>query len=694
MNIPKLRQQKTVKKYHGVSWEDNYAWVHQKNILDVLKDSSVLNPEVKKYLEENNNYTEDQLEDTKKIQKKLFNEIKGRIKLDDESLPFTDKKYIYWTKTTKETNYAIKLRKKIGTNKIEEYWSGEKEKKKLNTEYFGIGDLEVSNNEEMLAYSLDLKGSEYFTIYVRRISDNKIISEEIKETSGSITWSLDDKYIFYSKLDKYHRPKKIYRHKIGSSPKDDQLIFEEKDEGFTCSIDISSDEKYYIVSTSDHTSSEVHFFNVKEINIKPKLFKKRQKEIRYSIDSWNGNFFIHTNLDAEDFKICMCKHDSIQNWKDYIPATKGVLIGGFNLLNEWMIRSEVRDALSKLYVRNLNIDSEEELIITEEKVISSGASLMQKDRNTNKIYVAYHSPRTPGYTYIYDISTKEKKLVKEEIVPSGHNPEDYIVERLNCDSHDGKKIPLTITRHKKTKLDGNANLLLYGYGSYGSSMGPGFSSTRLSLINRDIIWVTAHIRGGMERGMSWWKEGKMLNKKNTFKDYISSANFLIEKKYTSKGKIIGMGGSAGGLLLGAVINESPELFLGAIMVVPFVDTLTTNLDHSLPLTTGEFNEFGNAKENKEHFDYIRSYSPYDNIKKMKYPHILITTSLSDNRVLFDEPTKFVAKLRDNKTDNNLLLLKTEMKAGHGGKTGRDSAIEEIAFDYAFALKISKNTPCL
>ena len=694
MNIPKLRQQKTVKKCHGVSWEDNYAWVHQKNILDVLKDSSVLNPEVKKYLEENNNYTEDQLEDTKKIQKKLFNEIKGRIKLDDESPPFTDKKYIYWTKTTKETNYAIKLRKKIGTNKIEEYWSGEKEKKKLNTEYFGIGDLEVSDNEEMLAYSLDLKGSEYFTIYVRRISDNKIISEEIKETSGSITWSLDNKYIFYSKLDKYHRPKKIYRHKIGSSPKDDQLIFEEKDEGFTCSIDISSDEKYYIVSTSDHTSSEVHFFNVKEINIKPKLFKKRQKEIRYSIDSWNGNFFIHTNLDAEDFKICMCKHDSIQNWKDYIPATKGVLIGGFNLLNEWMIRSEVRDALSKLYVRNLNIDSEEELIITEEKVISSGASLMQKDRNTNKIYVAYHSPRTPGYTYIYDISTKEKKLVKEEIVPSGHNPEDYIVERLNCDSHDGKKIPLTITRHKKTKLDGNANLLLYGYGSYGYSIGPGFSSTRLSLINRDIIWVTAHIRGGMERGMNWWKEGKMLNKKNTFKDYISSANFLIEKKYTSKGKIIGMGGSAGGLLLGAVINESPELFLGAIMVVPFVDTLTTNLDHSLPLTTGEFNEFGNAKENKEHFDYIRSYSPYDNIKKMKYPHILITTSLSDNRVLFDEPTKFVAKLRDNKTDNNLLLLKTEMKAGHGGKTGRDSAIEEIAFDYAFALKISKNTPCL
>ena len=689
MNIPKLRKQKTIKNCHGFTWEDDYAWIHQKNILEVLKDSSVLDPEVRKYLEENNNYTEHNLKDTKIIQKKLFDEIKGRIKLDDESLPYTDKKYVYWTRTTKEANYAIRLRKKIDSDKVEEYWSGEKEKKKLNAEYFGIGDLQVSNNDEMLAYSLDLKGSEYFTIFTRRISDNKIISEEIKETSGSILWSRDDKYIFYSKLDKLHRSRKIYRHKIGASSKEDKLVFEEKDEGFTCSIDISSDEKYYIITTSDHTTSEVYFFNVEDVDPKPKLFRKRQKEIRYSIDSWKGNFFIHTNLDAVDFKICICKHKNIKNWKEYVPATNGVLIGSFHLLNKWMIRSEIRDALSRLYVRNLNTNSEEEIIITDEKVVSPGSSLMQKDRNTNKIYVAYNSPKTPGNTYVYDILTKEKKLVKKETIPSGHVPENYIVQRINCESHDGRRIPLTITRHKKTKLDGKANLLLYGYGSYGSSMSPGFSSTRLSLINRDVIWVTAHIRGGMERGMNWWKEGKMLNKKNTFKDYISSAKFLIEKKYTSKGKIIGMGGSAGGLLMGVVVNEAPKLFLGMVMAVPFVDILTTNLDHALPLTVGEFNEFGNAKENKEHFNYIRSYSPYDNIKKIDYPHILITTSLSDNRVLFDEPTKFVAKLHDNKTNNNLLLLKTEMKAGHGGKTGRDSAIEEIAFDYAFVLKISK-----
>jgi len=332
---------------------------------------------------------------------------------------------------------------------------------------------------------------------------------------------------------------------------------------------------------------------------------------------------------------------------------------------------------------------EEEIKFADEKVIVPGVSLIQRERNTDQLYLGYSSPKTQSRTYLYNLKTKEKKLVKEQEIPSGHNPEDYIVERLECKSHDGRLVPITITRHKKTKTDGSANLLLYGYGSYGNSMSPSFSSTRLSLINRDIIWVTAHIRGGMEKGMKWWKEGKLLNKKNTFEDYIAVGKFLIKKKYTSEKKIIGMGGSAGGLLMGAVVNQAPQLFLGIIMAVPFVDSLTTNLDHSLPLTVGEFDEFGNAKENKEHFKYIFSYAPYNNIKKMDYPHILITTSLSDNRVLFDEPAKFTAKLRDYKTDNNLLLLKTEMNAGHGGKSGRDGAIEEIAIDYAFALKICK-----
>ena len=689
MKVPQLKKKLEIKSCHNIEWEDNYSWIHQKNILEVLKDKSKLDPEVKKYLEEENTYTDHHLKDTKKIQKILFDEIKGRIKLDDESLPYKDHTYEYWTKTTTEGNYSIKLRKKIGSKDIEEIWNGDKEKEKLKTEYFGVGDLEVSNNDKYLGYSLDLKGSEYYTIYLRDIKTNNIISKEITETSGGITFSLDDKYIFYSKLDENHRARKIYRHEIGNFDGEDELIFEEKSEAFTVGIGISSDEKYYFINTSDHNTSEQYYFSTKDEKPNPKLTIKRERGVLYSINSWDGKFYNHTNKDAEDFKIDVCDDLEKQNWETFIPAKDEVLIGGLTFLKDWIIRGETSNALDKLFVKNISTNKEEELIFSDEKVYVPGVTLTQKDRNTDEVYLGYSSPKTPSRVYRYNLGSKSKELVKEQEIPSGHNKDDYIVERVEFKSHDGRMVPLTITRHKNTKIDGSANLLLYGYGSYGNSMSPSFSSTRLSLINRDIIWATAHIRGGMEKGMKWWKEGKLTNKKNTFEDYIHAAKYLIEKNYTSKGNIIGMGGSAGGLLMGAVVNQSPELFLGIIMAVPFVDSLTTNLDHSLPLTVGEFDEFGNAKDNKEHFDYIFSYAPYNNIKKMDYPHILITTSLSDNRVLFDEPAKFTAKLRDYKTDNNLLLLKTEMNAGHGGKSGRDGAIEEIAIDYAFALKISK-----
>ena len=689
MKVPQLRKKLEIKSCHNTSWEDNYSWIHQKDILEVLKDKNKLNPEVKKYLIEENNHTDHHLKDTKDLQKKLFDEIKGRIKLDDESLPFRDHTYDYWTKTTTEGNYSIKLRKKINTDNVEEIWNGDKEKEKLGVEYFGVGDLEVSHNDKLLAYSLDTKGSEYYKIFIRDISTNKLVTKEIMDTSGSITFSLDDKYIFYSKLDENHRARKIYRHKIGDHLSEDYLVFEEKSEAFTVGISLTSDEKYYLITTSDHNTSEQYYFGVDEIIPKPKLIIKRQRGILYSINSWANNFYNHTNNDAEDFKIDISSSLENQNWKPFVPSKNEVLIGGCVFLKNWIIRSETSDALDKLFIRNISTNFEEELIFSDEKVYVPNISLKQKDRNTDEIYLGYSSPKTPSRVYSYNLSDKSKKLVKEQEIPSGHNSEDYIVERIEYKSHDGRMVPLTITRHKKTKIDGTANVLLYGYGSYGNSMSPSFSSTRLSLINRDIIWATAHIRGGMEKGMKWWKEGKLTNKKNTFEDYIYAAKYLIEKKYSSAGNIIGMGGSAGGLLMGAVVNQSPKLFLGIIMAVPFVDSLTTNLDHSLPLTVGEFDEFGNAKDNKDHFDYIFSYAPYNNIKKMDYPHMLITTSLSDNRVLFDEPAKFTAKLRDLKTDNNLLLLKTEMDAGHGGKSGRDGAIEEIALDYAFALKISK-----
>ncbi len=689
MKLPQLEKKPEIKSCHNTTWTDDYSWIHQPNILEVLKDSSKLLPEVRKYLEDENDFFSDQMKDTQDIQRKLFDEIKARIKLDDESLPYKDKNYEYWTKTTAKGNYSIKLRRKIGEEKVEEIWNGDKEKEELKTEYFGLGDLEVSFNDEYLGYSLDLKGSEYYTIYIRNIKSGNLVTEKIDETSGSIEFSLDDKYIFYSKLDENHRPRTIYRHEIGTATKDDLLVFEEKSEAFTVGIGLSSDEKYFIITSSDHNTSEQYYFSVDENNPNPKLIQKRKRGIIYSVNSWDDFFYKHTNENAEDFKIDRCADLVKQKWETFVAAKDEVLIGGLVFLKNWIIRSETSNALGKIILRDPKTDKEEEIIFCNEKVIVPSISLLQKDKNTDNVYLSYSSPKTPGRTFLYNLKSKEKKLVKEQEIPSGHNSNDYVVERIECPSHDGRMVPITITRHKDTNLDGSSNLLLYGYGSYGNSMSPGFSSTRLSLIDRDIIWVTAHIRGGMERGMKWWKEGKLLNKKNTFEDYIAVGKFLIEKKYTSKGKIIGMGGSAGGLLMGVVVNEAPELFLGLIMAVPFVDSLTTNLDHSLPLTVGEFDEFGNAKENKDHFDYIYSYAPYNNIKKMDYPNILITTSLSDNRVLFDEPTKFTAKLRDYKTDNNLLLLKTEMNAGHGGKSGRDGAIEEIALDYAFALKIAE-----
>tara|TARA_B100000989_G_scaffold290344_1_gene263379 strand:+ start:6842 stop:8932 length:2091 start_codon:yes stop_codon:yes gene_type:complete len=688
MKVPQLRKKLEIKSCHNINWEDNYSWIHQENILDVLKDGKKLIPEVRDYLNEENAYTNFHLKDTKDIQKDLFKEIKGRIKLDDESLKFRDNNYFYWTKTTTEGNYSIKIRKKIGENEIEEIWNGDLEKKKHNSNYFGIGDLEVSFNDKYLAYSLDLKGSEYFTIYVRDIKKNQLITDKIENTSGSILFSLDDKFVFYSKLDENHRPRKIYRHKIGSKVNEDILIYEEKTKAFTVGIGLTSDEKYYLITSSDHNTSEIYYFSVNDLMPNPKLIQKREKGIIYSVNSWKNNFYMHTNKNAEDFKVLKSKTNLPINWNDFIKPKKETLIGSLTFLKNWIIRSELSNALDKLFVRNIDSDQEEEIIFTEERVYDAGISLVQKDRNTDEIYISYSTPKTQSRAYLYNLKTKVKKLVKEQLIPSGHKPSDYVVERVECRSHDDRKIPITITRHKKTPLDGTANLLLYGYGSYGHSMPTSFSSSRLSLLNRGIIWATAHIRGGMERGMKWWKEGKLLNKKNTFKDYITCADFLIKKKYTSKKRIIGMGGSAGGLLMGVVTNERPEIFLGVIMAVPFLDSLTTNLDHSLPLTVGEFDEFGNAKENLEHFNYIYSYAPYNNIRKTDYPHILITTSLSDNRVLFDEPAKFTAKLRDIKTDNNLLLLKTEMEAGHGGKSGRDGTIEDIAIDYGFILKIT------
>ena len=412
MKKPILEKVKKINSCHGFKWQDNYSWIHQKNILDVLKDGSKLDKKVRKYLEEENKYTDLHLKNIRPLQKTLFKEIKGRIKLDNVSLPFKDTNYEYWTKTTKSGNYSIRLRKKIDSKKIEIYWDGNKEHKLSKSEYFGIGDLAVSYNDKLLGYSLDLKGSEYFTIYIRQISNNKLVSSKINDTSGNIIFSLDDKYIFYSKLDNNHRPKTIFRHEIGTPIKNDILIFEEKNDRFTVGIDITSDEKYFIISSGDHTTSEVYYFLSDDKAPKPQLFQKAKEGIIYSINSWGKYFYIHTNYKAEDFKICKCLHNKTNNWKDVVPAKDEVLVGGFTMLNNWMIRSETINAIPKIFVKNLLTNKEEELLFTEEEIYSPSISLKQKNRNTNEILISYNSPKTPEKVYSYNLKNKNKKLIK------------------------------------------------------------------------------------------------------------------------------------------------------------------------------------------------------------------------------------------------------------------------------------------
>ena len=688
MNIPKLKQLESIKKYHDIELKDNYSWVDQSNILEVLKNSKKLLPEVKTYIDANNKITEDYFKDVKNLQKKLFSEIKSKIKLNDTSLKFKDKKYYYWSKTEANGNYGKRIRQIIDGSKPEEiYFDGDLEKEKHGSEYFGLGTISVSHSDKFLAYSLDLKGSEYYTIHIRNLEKNEDEKDIIENTTGSVAWSLDNKSFFYSRLDKYHRPRQIYKHVLGRAVTEDELIFEEKDETFTCGIGLTSDEKFFIISTSDHITTEEYFFSAEAKEIKPKIFQKREKDVRYSIDSWREYFYMHTNQGARDYKILRCKIDSINEFEEFIFAKKETVIGELDFLDGYILRGEKSDAIPKLFIRNIKTNEEQEVKISDEAIGSPGASLMQKDTNTTKIRVSWESMATPGKIYEYDILTKEKKLVKEVEIPSGHNPDKYVVERIKAKSHDGRMIPISLVRRKDIKQDGKSKILLYAYGAYKHSVSPSFSASRFCLIDRGITFAIAHIRGGGDLGDIWHEEGKKKLKKNTFLDYIACANHLIDQRYTHKGGVCFYGGSAGGLTGGAVANMAPDLFYAMLLLVPFVDTMTTMLNEKLPLTPAEWELWGNPIKNKEYFEYILSYAPYNNLRKTSYPPMLITSSLFDNRVLYSEPVKYLAKLRDIKDDNNLQLLKCKTEAaGHGGMSGRDNAITELAEEYSFILK--------
>lgn len=685
-SIPKINKILNVVKIHNEELIDNYSWIKQKNWKEVILDPNKLNTSVKRYLDEENLFKEEQLKDIKDIEKKLFEELKSKIKNEDNSVPKKDGDYYYAYKYNKNSEYPIYYRKNIKNNFEEIILDCEKKSKTHS--YFNVAAISHSHNHKHLAYNIDTNGSEYFSIFIENIETKEILSPEIKNTTGDIIWSLDNNYIFYVGLDQNHRPTKVFKHKIGSDSEKDLLIYEEKDPSFFCSINLSKTKKYLFIRTADHETSEYLFINLKLNQTTPILFKKRIKKIEYDLDHHEKFFVISTNIDnAKNFKIMISHEESYQKWEEFITYERINLILDFILLKDWLVRLERTEGSENIIILNLNNKNQHKISFDEEAYNLSLDHGYEYETDTFRY--SYSSPTTPKSIFDYDCKSKKQELKKTQEVPSGHNKNDYICKKIFATAHDNEKIPITILYKKGIKLDSSNHLLLYGYGSYGISIPSNFSTNRLSLVDRGIIYAIAHIRGGKEKGYEWYENGKLLNKKNTFLDFISCAEKLCEDKYTSPKKIIAQGGSAGGLLMGYIANERPDLFLGIIAQVPFVDICNTMLDEDLPLTVTEIPEWGDIKNDKKSFLYVKSYSPYDNVKKQNYPHMLVTGGISDPRVTYWEMTKWVAKLRENKTDDNLLLLHMNMTAGHSGASGRFDYLKEIAMEYGFVLKICK-----
>ena len=685
-SVPKINKILSTVKIHNEELIDNYSWIKQKDWKEVILNPNKLNTQVKKYLDEENLFKENQLKDINDIEKKLFEELKSKIKNEDNSVPKKDGNYLYGYKYNKNSEYPIYYRKNT-TNNSEEIILDCEKKSKTHT-YFNVASISHSHDHKHVAYNIDTNGSEYFSIFIEDIQKQELLSPEIKNTTGDIVWSLDNNYIFYVRLDQNHRPTKVFKHKIGSNSEKDLLIYEEKDPSFFCSINLSKTKNYLFIRTADHETSEYLFINLKLNEITPTLFKKRVKKIEYDLEHHEKFFLISTNIDnAKNFKIMISHEESYQKWEEFIPYEKVNLILDFILLKDWLIRLERTEGSENIIILNLNNKNQHKISFNEEAYNLSLDHGYEYETDTFRY--SYSSPTTPKSVFDYDCKSKKQELKKTQEVPSGHNKDDYICKKIFATAHDNEKIPITILYKKGVKLNSNNYLLLYGYGSYGISIPSNFSTNRLSLVDRGIVYAIAHIRGGKEKGYEWYENGKLLNKKNTFLDFISCAEKLCEDKYTSPKKIVAQGGSAGGLLMGYIANERPDLFLGIIAQVPFVDICNTMLDEDLPLTVTEIPEWGDIKNDKKSFLYVKSYSPYDNVKKQNYPHMLVTGGISDPRVTYWEMTKWVAKLRENKTDNNLLLLHMNMTAGHSGASGRFDYLKEIAMEYGFVLKICK-----
>ena len=685
---PRADKRPRVETWHGYEKRDDYHWLKAPNWQEVMHDPSLLPAEIRAFLEGENAYHEAVMADTRALQDKLFAELKGRIKEDDSSVPAPDGVYDYYSSYVTGGQHPRYCRKPRGKDGPEQLLLDGNELAK-GREYFRFGGIDLSPDQNLIAWSFDGNGSEFYELHVRDAATGTEHKDVLENTAGEATWTAGGRSYFYTLQDDNHRPLKTFRHHLGTEQSADTLIYEEKDTGKFTGVGKTNSEKWITISIHDHDTSEIWLIDAENPDDKPRIVAPRVEGIEYDVEHRADQFIIRTNEGgAEDYKLVTApvSDPRKENWQDLIPHRPGIFIVSYIVLKDWLIRMERENALPRIVVRNME-SGEEHAIAFDEEAYSLGFGEM-REFDTNTLRFTYSSPTTPAQVYDYDMKTRSRVLRKTQEVPSGHDPSHYVTRRLMAHAHDGETIPVTLLYRKDAKLDGSEPVWLYGYGSYGISMPAGFNTNILSLVNRGFIYATAHIRGGQEKGRRWYTDGKMAKKQNSFRDFISCAKFLIDKGYTAKGNIVAQGGSAGGMLMGAVANMAPDLFRGIIAEVPFVDVLTTMLDDTLPLTPPEWPEWGNPIASKEAYENIMAYSPYDRVEAKAYPDILAVGGLTDPRVTYWEPAKWVAKLRELKTDDNLLLFKTNMGAGHGGASGRFDRLKEVAFVYAFGLKVA------
>ena len=669
---------------HGLTIVDDYAWLKDTNWQEVLRDPGVLDPDIRKYLEAENDYTESLLGHTSVLQKTLVQEMRGRIKEDDSSVPAPDGAYAYLRKFRQGGQHEMFGRMPRNGGDIQIVLDGDE--LAATQQYFKFGGARHSPDHRLEAWSADIKGSEYFSIRVRDWANGADLDDLVEETDGAVVWSADCKSFFYVKLDDNHRPMQVWRHRLGMPQADDILVYEEHDSGWFTHIHESSSGRFCVIAGGDHETSEQRLVDLADPAAPPRLIAARESGVQYSLADRGDELIILTNADAAiDFKIVTAPIQSPErgNWRDLIPHREGIYILDLELYSGHLVRLERANALPAIVIRDLT--SAEEHAIAFDETAYSLDTMGGYEFDTTNLRFSYSSMTTPSEVYDYDMAKRTRILRKRQEIPSGHDASDYVTTRIMAISHDGAEVPVSILHRKDLRRDGSAPVLLYGYGSYGMAMPASFSANRLSLVDRGFVYAIAHIRGGTDKGWGWYLDGKREKKTNSFEDFAASARALIEAKYTGAKRIVAHGGSAGGMLMGAVANRAGELFAGIVAEVPFVDVLNTMLDDSLPLTPPEWPEWGNPIESEADFKTILSYSPYENVAAKPYPAILAMGGLTDPRVTYWEPAKWVARLRATMTGGGPVLLRINMGAGHGGASGRFNRLDEIAIGYAFAL---------